>query len=179
MNPYFQSLYASYYKKVYHTCLMILRNHHLAEEASQEAFLKAYEKLDSLNDHTKFGAWVAAIATNHCISLYKSNKKITSVDREEVLDWLDKNLIYDSVQNEVERKELSVEVKKAISKLNPSLKQLIILKYYWGLKEKEIAEYLGMPLGTVKSSLYRARKHLSKILPTINEDYGQLLKGEA
>lgn len=178
----FKVLYTTYYKKVYSTCLLILKNHHLAEESTQEAFIKAYRNIDKLKDPTKFGVWIASIASNCAINIYKENKNnnVVNIEDVEVMDYLLSQRInrYNTPYDELEKLELNKEMKIAISKLKPPLNQLIILKYYWELTDQEISEMLDMPLGTVKSSLYRARKILSRVLPSINKDYLKMIKGE-
>ena len=179
MSSYFKVLYTTYYKRVYSTCLLILKNHSLAEEAAQEAFIKAYNNIDKLKDPSKFGPWVASIASNCAIDLYKSNKNVLIIEDNETLDFLINQKIDNTHDpyNELEKSELGREMRLAISKLEPQLEQMVILKYYWELKDKEIADVLQVPIGTVKSSLHRARRTLSGILPSINKDYLKLIEG--
>ncbi|MBO8169623.1 MAG: RNA polymerase sigma factor [Thermoanaerobacteraceae bacterium] len=179
MSGYFKVLYTTYYKRVYLTCLLILKNHSLAEDAAQEAFIKAYKNIDKLKDPSKFGPWVASIASNCAIDLYKSNKKVINIEDNKTLDFLinQKSDTNDEPYNHIEKSELSRELRLAISKLQPKLKQLVILKYYWDLNNQEIADMLQIPIGTVKSSLHRARRTLSKVLPSINKDYLKLIEG--
>ncbi len=86
MTSHFKVLYITYHKKVYSACLMILKNQALAEEAAQEAFTRAYESIDTLKDPSKFGAWVASIATKISINIYNRNKKIVSIETQGILD---------------------------------------------------------------------------------------------
>jgi RNA polymerase sigma-70 factor (ECF subfamily) len=178
----FKVLYMKYYQKVYITCFLILKNSALAEEATQEAFLKAYMKIHTLKDSKKFGAWVAAIATKHAINLYNRNKKVLIFDDQELKkQYIKTNKKYfqeNDPCNKYLAKETAQEVREAIYCLPPSLSQMIILKYYWELTDPEIAKRLKKPLGTVKSSLYRARKILSKKLAESNKD-NKVIKGEA
>jgi RNA polymerase sigma-70 factor (ECF subfamily) len=158
--------------------LIILKDPILAEEAAHDAFLKAYEKLETLKEPKKFGAWVAMIAFNHSKNLYNKNKRTVPIENHELIDYFDETVI---VNNDplgfLEELDLRREMSEAIDRLNPTLKQLIILKYYLELPDAEIAQMMDMPLGTVKSSLYRAKKNLSEILPSINKDYLRLVKG--
>ena len=79
----FRLLYLKYYQKVFSTCLLILKNSALAEEATQEAFLKAYTNLHALREPEKFGAWVAAIGSKQAINMYNRNKKSLTIGEEE------------------------------------------------------------------------------------------------
>ncbi|MDD4665957.1 MAG: sigma-70 family RNA polymerase sigma factor [Clostridia bacterium] len=173
----FKVLYMKYYQKVYVTCLLILKNTTLAEEATQEAFLKAYTKIETLKNPEKFGAWVASIAAKQAINLYNRNKKVLIFDEQELkTQFLKTNnkLLYENEPcSKYLAKEKTQEIREAIYCLSPPLSQMIILKYYWELTDPEIAKRLKLPLGTVKSSLYRARKLLVEKLE------GSILKGEA
>jgi len=82
MDSNFKILYTKYKKRVYSICLLILKNHYLAEEASQEAFLKAYKNLDSLKDPAKLEAWIASIASKCAIDIYRKNKNVVNIDNE-------------------------------------------------------------------------------------------------
>lgn len=178
MDLSFKFLYGTYYKKVYNTCLMILKNPSLAEEATQESFINAYKKIDTLKDPTKFGSWIASIAAKYSLNLYNRNKKILYVEKDDVLDLfvnVSKNMV--DPEEILEQKELNRELRTAINKLKPLQSQIIILKYYWELTEQEIAETLEIPVGTVKSSLYRAKKYLAKILTTASNEHHQVRTG--
>lgn len=176
MNASFKLIYTTYFRKVYSICLLILNNPHLAEDATQETFLKAYRNIDKLQDLKKFEAWIKVIATNTAIDIYNSNKNTINFDPTETKKSLEYFINqYDPPINDpfidIERAELSRDIREAVSKLNTALKQLIILKYYMELKDPEIAEALNMPLGTVKSNLYKTRKILSRSLPSINKEF--------
>jgi len=179
MSSSFEILYSTYVKKIYSTCLLILKSHHLAEEAVQESFISAYNNMHKLKDPAKFEAWIASIATNCAIDLYKTNQKLIPIENNEVIDYFMNQCIpstNDPLQK-LEKLEISEEIHSAITKLTPPANQILILKYYWDLKDEEIAEMLQIPVGTVKSSHYRAKKTLSKILLTINKDYLKLIEG--
>lgn len=172
---HFRVWYAAYYKRVYHSCLLILKNPALAEDATQDAFLKAYESIDTLKDPEKFGPWVAAIATKKAINIYNRNKRIYQIDGQLGSEYLFKDAFLDPSE-EVVHREFRMKIREAIAKLKPPYDQLIILKYYWELCDNEIAEMLDMPVGTVKSSLFRARRMLLRALPSIDRVFLKVLK---
>lgn len=171
---FFKALYMKYYQRVFNTCYLILKNSALAEEATQEAFLKAYTHIQTLKDPEKFGAWVASIATKQAINIYNRNKKVFAIGEQELNNYyvmVNKERIYANEPcSEYLLKERAEEIREAIYCLTPILKQMVILKYYWALTDPEIAESLKLPLGTVKSSLFRARKLLFKKLAWYNKD---------
>jgi len=181
---FFQSLYKKYYQRVYGTCFLILKNTALAEEATQDAFLKAYTNIHTLKDPAKFGAWVAAIATKQAINIYNRNKKVLTIAEEEFMEQylkLNNERLYENEPcSQYLLQEKTEEIRKAILCLTPILKQMVILKYYWTLTDPEIAQVLKLPVGTVKSSLFRARKLLVKKLTSYHQEFmaNKLVKGE-
>ena len=179
MSSSFAILYSTYLKRIYSTCLMILKNHHLAEEAVQESFMRAYNNMHELKDPAKFEAWIVSIATNCAIDLYKTNQKCIPIADNEVLDYFINQCTPSTNEplEQLEKLEVSKEIHLAITKLTPPADQILSLTYYWDLKDKEIAEILQIPAGTVKSSLYRAKRTLSRVLPGINKDYLKLTQG--
>ena len=165
INEYFKVLYITHFEKVYTTCYMILRNHALAEEVTQETFMSAYEKIDTLRDPGKFSSWVGSIAANKAVSLCQRNKKVIPINEEAILDYFEKkNANQTDPADVVVTNELISEVKTAISQLKPEMKEIIVMKYYLDLEDWEIGKYLEKPVGTVKSTLYRAKKVLAKVL---------------
>ncbi len=178
----FRILYLTYYNKVFSTCYLILKNYALAEEATQEAFLKVYTKLHTLKEPNKFGAWVAAIASKQAINIYNQNKKILAIGEEEIIQnmqmlWTENADDFEPCQKYLE-KETNQEIRKAICLLNPVLNQMVILKYYWNLTDQGIADVLEIPVGTVKSSLFRARSILGNKLRKIFDDNQVIVRGE-
>jgi RNA polymerase sigma-70 factor (ECF subfamily) len=149
---------------------MILRNHELAEEVTQETFTTAYEKIYTLKDPAKFSSWIISIATNKAISLYRRNQKIVPIDEEAVLDYFEQNNWNSNDLSDVLVINEQIDaVKEAVTQLPPKLKEVIILKYYMKLQDQEISKQIGKPVGTVKSSLYRAKKLLAKMLSFQND----------
>jgi RNA polymerase sigma-70 factor (ECF subfamily) len=174
---HFKILYTTYYPKVYKICYVILKNNHLAQEATQEAFVIAYEKINTLKDANKFGVWMSAIATNEAIRIYRNNRKLIPIEEQDLLDYLNDDKYSEDVLNVIIQEETAHDLKTAITKLKPKLKQVIVLKYYSDLSEIEISDLLSIPLGTVKSTLFRAKKILFNTLFSINSDY-KLKRGE-
>lgn len=156
MKQSFKELYKTYYKRIYSCCFGILKDMGMAEDACQEAFIRAYEKIDTLKDKSKFGAWVTSIATNYAINMYNRNKRNISIGNTEMMDFIYRDTNIDEF-NKLESKE---SIFNAIQRLKPREAELIILRYYWDLSEMEISELLGLPIGTVKSTLYRGRRKL-------------------
>lgn len=167
----FNVLYTTYYKKVYSTCLFILKDPILAEDATQEAFTKAYAKIDTLKNSQVFGQWINSIAARTAIDMYREKKKVFVMEDSALIDFLVSKTVEhkDQLDEKIMQIEIRTELRWVINKLNSRFKKVILLKYYWQLKDKEIANLLGIPVGTVKSNLYRAKKQLKYILKAQNK----------
>jgi RNA polymerase sigma factor (sigma-70 family) len=156
-------LYMLYYKRLFHISFSITRDIQLAEDVVQETFIKAMKKIETIEEISKVGAWLSAIATRTAIDFLRRerNKKAILMEKE-MLESLGKAWKH-NVEDEVVTGILEEQVHCAIRKLTMEYQDVLILKMSKGLKEIEIARILGLKLATVKTRIYRARKQL-KIL---------------
>jgi RNA polymerase sigma-70 factor (ECF subfamily) len=138
-------------------CERLVGDRHEAEDITQKAFLKAYQKLPTFNtEKGRFSTWLYKIAYNEAIdSLRKSKRSHAVEDMEEV-----EPTIPDVLQEELVR-----EVRDAVLALVPPERRRVVEAYYWeGKSYQDIAEELGVPLNTVKSWLHRAKSQLREAL---------------
>ncbi|MBN6186222.1 sigma-70 family RNA polymerase sigma factor [Aneurinibacillus sp. BA2021] len=144
---------------VYRTAFYVLGNEHDALDASQEALIRIYTKIDTYQEKAKFSTWVQRIVTNVCIDKFRKKKDTVSIDQHELM-------LYDvqNVEYEVERAGMAEEVREAIKRLPEHQRTVVTLRYLQDLSYGEIAEVMNMPLNTVKSYLYRARQQLQELL---------------
>jgi len=156
-----EQLYHQHFPKTYLTAYMVTGNAQLAEDAAQEAFLKAFINLHTLKEITKFGSWISVIATNCAIDILRKNKRILLTDSEE--KYMDSNC-ENSPEVSWEQKETYQEVRKALFLLEPEDREILVLKYFNELSIQEIAELVSLPPGTIKSRLFRAREKVRKLL---------------
>jgi len=169
-QQFFHFLFEQYYERVYKTILMITRDDEISKDMTQETFLKVFTNINQLREPGKFEAWLSVIATNQ--AKRGLSKKIRDKARDlpvndvENLVSIGKPVWQKSFLPEqaLEQKEVNQKVIEAIDQLNEIHKEIIILKYYWGLSEKEIAENLNIKEGTVKSRLHRARTQIRIML---------------
>ena len=153
-----------YYKRVFHAAYGVTRDHHLAEDVVQETFLKAYQKIDTIQDKEKMGAWLSSIATRTAIDFIRKERK-TSEKLAAITDLENANIeMNQNVEQEVEFNMLSAQIQEVINSLSPEQRSLFLLKIHYGLKEREIADLLKLNQNTVKTKLYRIRKFLKAIL---------------
>jgi len=139
-----------------------LRDYHDAEDITQEAFLRAYQKLSTLKDGRNFAGWLYVITANCCrMHLRKLCQKVgATVCLEDVADEQWKTLSV-AKYTDLERRQ---SVRDAIATLPECDRTAITLHYMGGMSCKEIARFLGTSAGAIKDRLYRARKRLKEEL---------------
>lgn len=128
----------------------ILRNDDDAEDATGEAILKAYKNLDSLRSYASFKPWIMKILINEAYSLANQRKKVLYIEDMEI--------------SEEKACSDSGELWSAVSHLDEEFRTITVLFYYEDMSIKEISKTLGLPTGTVKSRLARARQKLKVLL---------------
>lgn len=160
----YEALMKKYHKSVYYTLLKMVYNQHDAEDLTQEAFVKAFKALPKFDFKYAFSTWLFRIATNNCIDfLRKKRIKTLSIDQNEededkpTLHIKDDGLSPSEIFLKKQRKEY---VKEAVEKLPMKYQILIKYRYFKEYSYAEMAEYLELPLGTIKAQLYRARELL-------------------
>ncbi len=152
----FDEIVLRYSTKVYSLILRMLRDPILAEDLTQDTFLRAYRSLDKYNPEYPFNNWILKIASNLCIDNVRKNKKADFTDSDKELTFLPQT-VYSDPQEALLDKEVSQELSKALLNLPVKYRLVILLRYLEGLKYEEIASMLEEPLGTIKTKLYRAR----------------------
>jgi RNA polymerase sigma-70 factor (ECF subfamily) len=144
---------------VYRTAYYILNNEQDAMDASQEALIRIYSKINSYEEKAQFKTWVQRIVTNICIDKFRRTKPSVSIDEHD--------MIFNDPQNvevEVLTTYMAQDVREAIQQLPEHHRTVIVLRYLQDFSYNEIADSLDLPLNTVKSYLYRARQQLQGLL---------------
>ena len=158
---------------LYRTALRMTRNAADAEDLVQDTCLKAYRYFDRFEDGSNLRAWLFKILTNLFINRYrKESKAPTQLDYDELADYqlygqmVDSGLITDgeSPERNLFDRVLGEDIEKAIDGLPEDFRIVVVMAFVEGLSYEEIAEALGVPMGTVKSRLFRGRKLLQKSL---------------
>jgi RNA polymerase sigma-70 factor (ECF subfamily) len=149
------------YPKAYRTAFLILRNRADAEEAVQDAFLRAWRSRQTLHDVNQLHSWLNRIVVNTCCSKLRS--ELRHRQRRSGDDQLD--VVADSKpspEDDADRAEEAGSVRAALEALPDTLRVPVVLRYYLGLTEQEIADAIGRRPGTVKSRLHEARRILAR-----------------
>lgn len=148
----------------------------LARELSQEAFIRAWSALARFDPRYRFSTWLFRIAHNLGIDqLRRRRLQTVSLSRtdqngeevELVVPDADKDPL-----GHLENTSLAAELRHVIDELRPEYRELILLRHFGGLSYQAIAEFKGMPLGTVKNKLFRAHSVLRKALAEFMDDSG-------
>lgn len=139
---------------VYHLCYRMLGDAGEAEDAAQEAFVRAYRQLDRYDPARSFKTWLFAIASHHCIDRLRRRRwRWLSID-DETLSLRTAALGPEDLALRHERQD---EVAACLALLAPKDRSAIVLHYWGGLSYAEIATVLGASVSAVKSRLHRAR----------------------
>ena len=169
----YRELLSRYERPVFSLIYRMVRDRALAEDLSQETFIKVLNALDSYRPEYKFSSWIFKIANNAAIDqLRKRELDTLSLDgapgartAEEIeataLQATDRG---ESPLAELESRELGSEIEQAIGKLRPEYRTAILLRHVEGRAYEEIAEVMDLPLGTVKTYIHRARLELREYL---------------
>jgi RNA polymerase sigma factor (sigma-70 family) len=151
-------VYRSYGRLVYAVAYRVLGNRSLAEEATQQAFLKAWRAADNLDESREMGPWLATIARRVAIDVYRSEAR-RSADPLESAASADPALM--SRPESAEAVYDIWEVRRAVTELPRDEQEIVRLQHFEGLTHTAIAERLKLPTGTVKSRSFRAHKRLA------------------
>jgi RNA polymerase sigma-70 factor, ECF subfamily len=159
-------LVAAYQNMLYHHAYHITGDHASAEDAVQETFIRTYQKLDTYRGGS-FRGWLLRINSNLCLDMLRRIKRERVIPLEptnnmdEEFDspyWMSDP--GPSPEELCEQSELSAQVRRGLMSLPPHLRQVVVLIDMSGVDYTQAAQILGVPLGTIKSRLARAREAL-------------------
>jgi len=153
----FEELIGSVREKLYRTAYAYVRNEQDALDIYQETIYKAYLSIKTLKKPESFSSWITKILVFKAIDFIRKESRHFTTDSEEVFTELIASENVDYIIN-------SMDLSEAFKCLNPTVKTIILLRYYHDLSIKEIAAIMNYPEGTVKSHLSRARNELRPIL---------------
>ncbi|UCF60941.1 MAG: sigma-70 family RNA polymerase sigma factor [Anaerolineaceae bacterium] len=156
----FAMLVEVYQVPVYNLCYRMLGNPMEAEDAAQEAFLRAYKGINRYDPERRFATWLLSIASHHCIDRLRRRKyPIRSLD--ELLPWQQKADDMPGPETALTQKENQEAVRKMLEQLGDHDRMVLILRYWYDLSYEEIAQSLSSSVSAVKSRLHRARRQLA------------------
>ena len=154
----FATLVERYDRAVYHLAFRTLHDVEEARDVTQEAFFKAFRSLRTFKPGAKFSTWIFAIAYHACCDRLNRRKRYSS---EELPDRADSG---PGPEAQAIALDEAQRLREAIDALPEKYRTVITLYHLQGRQYEEIAQVLGLPMGTVKTHLFRAKEHLRRLL---------------
>lgn len=165
----FEELVYRHRDKIYARAFLMMRNEDEAMDLSQEAWVKAWQRLNQFQGDASFATWVTRIVINLCLDQLRRHKRT----RSESIDSLQEELggverqmpveVFNPTEG-LEQEELRKRIDGAMEKLSPAHRTVLVLHEFEGLEYKEIARRIGVSIGTVMSRLFYARRRLASLL---------------
>ena len=154
----FEELYRQHVSRIYGLCLRMCANPAKAEDLTQEAFIRAWQKLGSFRRQSSFRTWLHRLTVNLVLGNLRSTGR-----------WESRLTAIDSLPEKGDggaaaRPETAVDLERAISQLPPQARMVFILHDIEGYRHREIAEMTGSAPGTMRAQLHRARQLLMEAL---------------
>jgi RNA polymerase sigma-70 factor, ECF subfamily len=145
---------------------LITRDRQQAEDIVQDAFIRAFERINQLRPGNPFGPWFLRIVANDALKAAARGRRWMPLrDGSEAMEAVhDAPDATPGPEEVILGDESRAEVWTALGELSPEQRSLVVLRYYLGWREAELADWLGAPVGTVKWRLHEARRVLRQIL---------------
>jgi RNA polymerase sigma-70 factor, ECF subfamily len=167
----FETLVKRYERELYNYLRRFLNNQVLAEDAFQATFMQVHLKCHLFDDQRKVRPWLYTVATNQAIDIQRRNRRhrLVSLDRPNRVQHSELGTLVDVLSgkegepaNGLEQGERKEWIRQAVAALPEQLRSAVKLVYFRGMKYREAADELAVPVGTVKSRLHSAVKRLGK-----------------
>jgi RNA polymerase sigma-70 factor, ECF subfamily len=147
----FERLVTKHQRVLFTVAFRLLGDYEDARDATQNAFIRAYTKLDTFDPSRRFFSWIYRIAVNECLNLRRTRRPH---------EPLQGSLEATGAGDPVEARESSERVRAALLTLTQEQREVVVLRYYADLSYGEMSEAIGVPEKTVKSRLFSARQKL-------------------
>lgn len=174
----FRELIRRYERPVFSLIFRMVRDRELAEDLSQDTFVKVLNHIDRYRPEFKLSSWLFKIANNVAIDHLRRRQLDTvsmsgspHAETTEAIEATSFDIVaqQESALDEMEARELGSSIEQAIAKLRPEYRSCIMLRHVEGRSYEEIAATLDLPLGTVKTYIHRARHELRRALGHLRE----------
>jgi len=160
-------------KRVFNIAYRMLGNSEEAKDLAQEVFIAVFESIKDLKEEIKFDAWLTQITLNHCRNRWKYLKRrhyFSSDSLDDPVETEDGSMSRDicdpsdNPEDLFEKKMIQQLIQGGLLKLKEDQRELLVLRDLQGYSYEEMGETLGLPEGTIKSKLHRARMDLKEVL---------------
>lgn len=160
----FGRLIEAYQRPVYNLAYRMLNNPGEAEEAAQEAFIRAYTRLHTYNPSHKFSTWMLSITSNYCIDLIRKRRALLlSIDEPLPPHPALMSDGQKGPEAQMEINEQQEMVQSLLQELPEDYREAVVLRYWHELSYEEIAEMMDTSVSAIKSRLFRARRQLAEV----------------
>lgn len=166
----FGELVVRYEKRIYELAYGFARQREDAWDLVQEVFMRAYRGLSRFRNESSFYTWLYCIAQHTCTDYVRKQTRQKRVLRFVDLFSGDVPLVcprkHERPDSQLERSELADEIRQAVAQLPPQQQRVFVLRHYEGLALQEIADVMGIRIGSVKAHLFNATHRMRKLLTT-------------
>jgi RNA polymerase sigma-70 factor (ECF subfamily) len=158
----FTQLVEAYQTPVYNLAYRMLGNMVEAEDAAQETFIRAYRRLDTYDPSRKFSSWLLAIASHYCIDVLR-RRRVNYLSFDELPPMVELSMPRATQPEQiVVSDQRASAVQRLLDTLPPSYRTPVILRYWYDMSYREIAETMDVTESTIKTRLHRARAKLAQ-----------------
>jgi RNA polymerase sigma-70 factor (ECF subfamily) len=160
-------LYDRYGRLAYSLILRIVRDAALAEDLVQETFLRVWNRAQAFDEERgALGPWLLAVARNRAIDYLRSSDGRMARSAYELVE-MENPALFADLESRMVTSDQARLIRQALTKLNPSQRNVIELAYFEGLSQTEMAERMGQPLGTIKTWVRTALRNLREELGAV------------
>ena len=168
----FAALVDEHQRYVYNLALRVVKDENEALDLTQETFVRAWTALPNFKGQSQFRTWLYRITTNLCYNrLPNLRRSLNDLGDDVMEDIPETSSVMDNPAHEIESNETRKFLQQAIASLEENYRLLINLRYQNELSYEEIASTLNLPLGTVKTGIFRAKEQLRKSLAHLEESW--------
>jgi RNA polymerase sigma-70 factor (ECF subfamily) len=170
----FEELVARHRDKVYARAYSMMRNEDDALDLSQEAWVKAWQRIAQFQGESSFATWLTRIVINLCLDALRRQKRLQAESVEELAaeGGLERHLplVHVDMLAGLERQELRRRIEAGLSQLSEAHRTVLILHEFERMEYKECAKRMGCSIGTIMSRLFYARRRLAALLPELKAE---------
>jgi RNA polymerase sigma-70 factor (ECF subfamily) len=171
----FEELIFRHRDKIYARAMMMMRNEDEALDLSQEAWVKAWQRLHQFQGDSSFATWMTRIVINLCLDQIRRQKKMRAESIEQIEEeagGVERQMPVEHVNptEGLEKEELRIRIDEAMAKLTEAHRTVLVLHEFQGLEYKEIAKKVGISIGTVMSRLFYARRRMASLLQGLKRE---------
>ena len=178
----FNRLVARWERGIYCFVYRVVGHEEDARDLVQETMIRVYQGLDRLKDPAKFPSWLFRIAHNVCLDKLRSGKNRSMISKEALVESGMERILEERIDRfqgtphpdeALYRRELSEILGQALMTLSEEQRTALVMREYHGYTSREIADILGIPVGTVRSRIFHGLRNLERVLRRLRAEEGR------